>query len=288
MASGDWTHGFAKANGLRVHYVTAGEGPLVLLLHGFPQYWYAWRKQIPALAARFRVVAPDLRGYGDTDKPGRARDYAAASLVEDTASLIAALGEKKARVVGHDWGGAVAWLTALERPEVVERLAVLNCPHPAVFARALRSNPSQMLRSWYMLFFQLPGLPERALLRRDAQGLRRLFLASSARGVFTREDLDAYAQAAARPGALTAALNYYRAAFRSPRAMLRASDPGRKISAPTLLIWGEEDRALGKELTLGMEPLFTGPFRLVYVPGAGHWVNEERPDLVNAALADFL
>lgn len=280
-----WKHEFIRANGIRFHYVTAGTGPLVLLLHGFPQFWYAWRRQIPDLARRFRVVAPDLRGYGDSDKPSRVSDYRAEVLAADVAGLIGALGEKKAAVVGHDWGGGAAWAAAVHRPEVVDRLVVLNCPHPLMMARAFRSDWRQLLRSWYMFFFQLPVLPERMLLRGGAAFLDGAFSGSAInKAAFTAADILEYKKALLKPGAASGALGYYRAAFRNPLALRGL----RNITAPTLLIWGEEDAALGKELTLGMEPFFESSFEIRYVPGCGHWVGEEQPELVNRLLLDFL
>lgn len=191
-----WKHEFIEANGIRFHLVAAGEGPLVVLLHGFPQFWYAWRHQIPALAARFRVVAPDLRGYGDTDKPPRVSDYRTGILAADVAALVRALGYEKAHLIGHDWGGAVAWTTALEQPQVVDRLAVLNCPHPVAFARALRSNPRQLGRSWYMFFFQLPVLPELVFQLAPQRVVERTFRGMAVRrATFDDEDLRQFRQA---------------------------------------------------------------------------------------------
>ncbi|MEA2626098.1 MAG: hypothetical protein QOD06_2143, partial [Candidatus Binatota bacterium] len=216
----DWKHERVTANGIQFHVVTAGStsAPLVVLLHGFPEFWYAWRHQIPALAEHFRVAVPDLRGYGDSDKPPRVADYAIDVLAADVAGLVRALGESKATIVGHDWGGGVAWATALEHPDVVEKLIVLNCPHPAKFARALRTNFRQLRRSWYMFFFQLPRIPERLLLRKDAAILDTMFRGMAKRpGTFSDEDLRELKQAIQKPGAATGAINYYRAAFRNFR-----------------------------------------------------------------------
>jgi epoxide hydrolase 4 len=287
--SEDWRHETVHANGIRFHVVTAGDGPLVLLLHGFPQFWYAWRHQIPALATRFRVVAPDLRGYGETEKPPRVADYAVATLAKDVVELVHALGENRAHVVGHDWGGGVAWTVALRHPEVIDRLAVLNCPHPIAFAKALRSNLRQLARSWYVFAFQLPWLPEWALTRGNARIVQPMFREMATRpGTFSDDDLDRFREALLVPGAATAAVNYYRAAFRD-FADLRAEErAARTIEAPTLLVWAEDDVALGKELTEGMEGYFRGPFRIHYVPECSHWVNEEQPDLVNRLLLEHL
>ena len=269
-------------NGVRLHCVVEGEGPLVVLLHGFPETSRAWRKQIPELAKRFKVVAPDLRGYGQSEKPKGIAAYRTAVLADDIAALIAAFGAERAHVVGHDWGGGVAWTLATLHPEVVDRLVVLNCPHPAVMQRALRSNWTQIRRSWYIFAFQLPWLPEWAFSRGGAKALKDALRRSAKRpDTFSDADVDEYARAFTAPGAATAAINYYRAAARS-----RVSPA--KIKAPTLLIWGVDDFALGIELTHGMDHLFENKPRIEYVPDTSHWVMEERPEVVNRLLLDFL
>ena len=282
----NWEHQFIQANGIRMHYVTAGQGDLVVLLHGFPQFWYAWRHQIPLLAQHFKVVVPDLRGYGQTDKPDKVSDYRSSVIAADISSLIQALGYKKAHVAGHDWGGGIAWQMALEHPEVIDRLAVLNCPHPAAFAKALRSNYKQMGRSWYIFFFQIPYLPELTFKVFGKTILKSIMRGSAIRkDTFTDEDLEQYWKALQEPGAITAAFNYYRAAFRHlPQAKTSAGSSQKKITSPTLLIWGENDTALGKELTYDMEPYFNSAFKIEYVPNCSHWVVEEQPELVNKLL----
>jgi pimeloyl-ACP methyl ester carboxylesterase len=232
-----------------------------------------------------------MRGYGETDAPVGVQNYALDKLVGDTADLIAALGHERATVIGHDWGGAVAWATAMKRPEVVDRLIVMNCPHPERMSYALRHNPRQMLRSWYMLFFQLPRIPEWIFRRNNFDALARALRDGTIqKNVFSENDLDYFRAAFRNPYSLTAAINYYRANLRSG-FMAR---PGgndwidRKISTPTLLIWGEQDFALGKELTYDMEKLFTGPFEIKYIPDSGHWVQQEKPDLVNQYVRNFL
>jgi pimeloyl-ACP methyl ester carboxylesterase len=280
--------GNLRVNGVRLHFLEDGKGPLVLLLHGFPETSYAWRKQMPALAAHFRVVAPDLRGYGESERPRRAVDYRAMTLVQDVIGLIRELGRGRAHVVGHDWGGGLAWATAQHHPEVVDRLVVLNCPHPARFEHELRSLSRQLLRSWYILFFQLPLIPERVLLRDGAAPLARMLRRSALRAnTFTDDDLLEYRRAFSLPGAATAAINYYRALFRDA-ATGRTPPSATIIDAPTLLIWAEKDVALGTELTTGMEALFSSEFRVEYVPNTSHWVMEERPELVNRLLLEFL
>jgi pimeloyl-ACP methyl ester carboxylesterase len=268
-------------NGVRLHCVVEGEGPLVLLLHGFPETSRAWRKQIPALAARFRVVAPDLRGFGQSAKPKGVGAYRTTVLANDIVALVHAFDAERAHVVGHDWGGGVAWSVASQHPEVVDRLAVLNSPHPAVMQKALRSNWTQIRKSWYFFAFQLPWLPEWALTRHGAKALKDSLRRSSKPGTFGEADLDEYARAFSAPGAATGGLNYYRAAIRS-------RVPTRKIAAPTLLIWAEDDFALGMELTRGLDDFFETPPRIEYVPETSHWVMEERPELVNQLLLDFL
>jgi pimeloyl-ACP methyl ester carboxylesterase len=270
-----------EVNGVRLHCVVEGEGPLVLLLHGFPETSRAWRKQIPALAQRFRVVAPDLRGFGASDKPKGIAAYRTSVVACDIVGLIGAFGSERAHVVGHDWGGGVAWTVATLHPEAVDRLVVLNCPHPVVMQRALRSNWTQIRKSWYIFAFQLPWLPEWSFTRNGGNSLKSALRSSSKPGTFGEDDLDEYARAFSAPGAATGAMNYYRAAVRAPLA--RGT-----IKAPTLLIWAEDDFALGIELTRGMEGLFEHPPRIEYVPDTSHWVMEERPEVVNRLLLEFL
>ena len=269
-------------NGVRLHCVVEGEGPLVLLLHGFPETSRAWRKQMPALTKRFRVVAPDLRGFGASDKPKGIAAYRTSVVAEDIVALIHALGAERAHIVGHDWGGAVAWTLATLHPEAVDRLVALNCPHPAVMQRALRSNWTQIRKSWYIFAFQLPWLPEWSFRRGGAKALKDSLRRTAMRpDTFSDVDLDEYARAFSASGAATAAINYYRAAARSRL-------PRGKIKAPTLVIWGENDFALGIELTRGMDDLFESQPRIELVADAGHWVMEERPEVVNRLLLEFL
>ena len=277
------TEGYAETNGTRLHYVAAGtSGPLLLLLHGFPEFWYSWRAQIPPLARRFRVVAPDLRGYNLSDKP--AGGYDIASLVEDVRGLIAALGERDAHVVGHDWGGVIAWALAIRAPDVVRRLAIVNAPHPGTFLRELRS-PGQLRRSSYVGFFQLRGLAECVIARDDYAVIRRMFRAADrGRAWLADEDIERFVRAIARPGALSAALEYYRRLLRP--AALRQVSPLRVIEAPTLVLWGELDIALGVGLLDGLDR-WVRDLRVVRFPTAGHWLNQQEPERVSAALGAF-
>lgn len=268
-------------NGVRLHCVVEGEGPLVLLLHGFPETSRAWRKQVPVLAKRFRVVAPDMRGFGASDKPRGIAAYRTSVVAQDIVALIGSFDAERAHIVGHDWGGAVAWTLATLHPATVDRLVVVNSPHPAIMQRALRSNLAQIRKSWYFFMFQLPWLPEWSFRRNGGKALRDSLRRTAKPDTFSDADLDEYARAFCAPGAATSALNYYRAAVRSPVAH-------GTIKAPTLLIWAEDDFALGIELTRGMEGFFERPLRIEYVANTGHWVMEERPDVVNRLLLEFL
>ncbi|NJL01772.1 MAG: alpha/beta hydrolase [Spirulinaceae cyanobacterium RM2_2_10] len=277
-----WTHHTIATNGIRLHYVAAGEGPLMLLLHGFPEFWYSWRHQIPEFAQAYRVVALDLRGYNESDKPQATRAYQMRELVEDVRGVITGLGYEHCVLVGHDWGGAIAWTFAYEHPELLQKLVVMNLPHPAKFTAALQSNPQQWLRSWYILLFQLPGLPEWLLQWDHYAALTAVFRDQAVdKRAFTEADLAAYRQAAAKPGALTAMLNYYR-----NLDVLWGRTWGR-LDVPTLLIWGEADVALGKELTAGTHE-YVREFYLRYIPRCSHWVQQEQPDAVNQYLWAFL
>lgn len=273
-----------------MHYVTAGDGPLVVLLHGFPEFWYSWRHQIPALAERFRVVAPDMRGYNQSEKPVGVHRYRLPVLMEDVKGLIHHLGEESAVLVAHDWGGGVAWPFAAFYPDMVNRLVILNCPPPTVLVRHLLRNRAQLRRSYYMFLFQIPRLPEAFLRARDYRMLEKVFRGWALdKSAFTDEDIEAFKEAAAKPGALTGGINYYRAAFRhsmrSPRAALSTRA---KVRCPTLVIWAEEDRALGKELTYDIHQEVEGPLQIRYIPRCSHWVQQERPAEVNSLILEFL
>jgi pimeloyl-ACP methyl ester carboxylesterase len=275
---------FATVDGVRLHYVEAGEGPLVVLLHGFPEFWWSWRHQIPALVeAGYRVVAPDQRGYAQSGRPRHWREYRIERLAADVAGLIEAVGEEQAYVVGHDWGAAVAWMVATLHPERVRRLAILNVPHPDVMQRTLQRSPRQLLHSWYMFFFQIPWLPEHLM----GWGGRRT-LESAYRdarpGAFTAEDYARYEEALAGPEGFRGPINWYRAALRrSPRAMRALYRP---IPAPVLVIWGEQDRFLAKEMA-DPDPRWVPDARVVRLPAASHWVQHDEPERVNALLTDF-
>ncbi|PZR09805.1 MAG: hypothetical protein DI536_20915 [Archangium gephyra] len=283
------THHTIALSKLRMHYVDAGEGPLVVLLHGFPENWWSWRYQIqPLVDAGFRVIAPDLRGYGDTDKHG---PYDIDTITDDVCQLISALGFGKVKIVGHDWGGAVAWHLASKRPEFCERLTVMNCPHPVIMREALINKPSwpQLKKSWYFFFFQLPLLPEWLLTRRDAQGTVRTIKGSSIdRSHFSAEEMRPFRDGIQKPGAAKAMIGWYRHIVREGLTNPFNPPAYEQIDVDTLLIWGMKDPALGyTELVPGTEK-HVPKLKLVQVPDCGHFVQAERPDAVNPALISFL
>lgn len=283
VATEPWTHDFIQTNGIRLHYVTQGSGPLMVMLHGFPEFWYSWRHQIPEFAQDHKVVAVDLRGYNDSDKPAALSAYTMTELVRDIVGVIRGLGYDRCTLVGHDWGGMIAWNFAYLHPDMLERLIVLNLPHPARFAEAIRS-PQQLLRSSYMAFFQIPVLPELLIQLDDFRLLEQAFRSMAIdQSTFTAADIEAYKNAFAKRGALTAALNYY-------RNLLQQGFLNREwgvLEVPTLMIWGEDDKALSKELSYGTEQ-YVQNFRIRYIPQCSHWVQQERPALVNQSIREFL
>ena len=275
------------ANGLTFEVAEAGEGDhLALCLHGFPELNFSWREQMPLLARMgYRVWAPNQRGYGASSRPGRVEDYTADKIVADAAALFDASGARKLTLVAHDWGGAIAWLFAINRVRPLERLVVMNLPHPICFAAALKHGP-QRRRSWYMAMFQLPWLPERVMLANDAAAIRRSFRGMAVdKTRFPDDVLDVYARAAQRPGAMRAIINWYRAAARH-REGLKLSHGGR-VDVPTLIIWGEADAALGLE-TLDGTGRFVRDLTIERLPGVSHWVQQEAPERVNALLEGWL
>jgi pimeloyl-ACP methyl ester carboxylesterase len=277
---------FITVNGLQLHTVIAGprDAQLVVLLHGFPENWYAWRRQIkPLVEAGYRVVVPDQRGYNLSDKPIGIHHYRTPALATDIRELIHTFDRDRAIIVGHDWGGTVAWRLAMEYPDLVEKLVILNSPHPDAFRRELRENPAQQQKSWYMFLFQLPWLPETLIGQSPMTSVNVFFRRNAInQDAFSSYDLHAMATMLSQPGALTAMLNWYRAAFRRSDRQ-----PGTPIIAPTLIICGEDDTALGKSLTYGLET-WVPNLKIHYIPNCGHWVQNEAPDEVNAQLLEFL
>jgi pimeloyl-ACP methyl ester carboxylesterase len=292
-------HGYANVNGIRLHYVETGGGKdLVLLLHGFPEFWYSWRHQLAVLGTRFHVVAPDMRGYNLSEKPARVEDYSTAALADDVIGLIDHFGAARAAIVGHDWGAFVAWIVAQKYPERVSKLAVLQVPPAAVWRANL--SLSQLLSSWYMFFFQLPRLPEWAIRSNNFATLDRIFKEEVGRiGSFTDADIAAYKEALGQPGALTSAINYYRAnAFRMLRksktaattepSSARETRNNRPIRVPTLFIYGEQDLAILPQTVRGVADYIDAAYTELRIPDSGHWVQNEAVEEVNTALMEFL
>lgn len=272
-------------NGINLHTIVTGpeDGPVVILLHGFPSFWLSWRYQIPVLAeAGYRVIVPDQRGYNLSDKDG---PYDIDTLVDDVVGLIQWSGQEQVYLVGHDWGAAVAWMVAAKYPELIQKLVILNVPHPVVMTRALKGkNFSQILKSWYILFFQIPKLPEWLLSMGNYQNLKRMMRSSANEGTFSDEDLQQLVQTWSQPGALSAMIGWYRALMRRVRS---GADFDIRIEPPTLILWGELDIAL--DFTGAKESLnWTDNGRLVSYPHASHWVQEDLPDEVNQELLGFL
>jgi epoxide hydrolase 4 len=268
--------------------ITNEGGPrgLALLLHGFPELAFSWRYQIPALAEEgYEVWAPNLRGYGASSKPPKVSDYAMDHLLADVAALIDAAGRDDVTLVGHDWGAAQAWMFAIRQVRPLQRLVIMNVPHPACMRRELR-RLRQLSKSWYIFFFQIPWLPERLLRARRAKAIGDAFTRSAVDpSRFPDAVTDVYREAALRPGAMRSMVNYYRAALRGGRAA--ASEELPVIQTPTLMIWGLEDVALSKETTDGTDE-HVADLTVRFLPGVSHWVQQEAPETVNAMLLAWL
>ena len=271
--------------GVSLNVAEAGprDGLPTILLHGFPEFWYGWRRQIGPLAgAGLRLVIPDQRGYNLSDKPEGLPAYHLDRLAADVIALADAYGFERIRLVGHDWGGLVAWWAASLHPERIERLAILNATHPGVFGSYIRRHPGQWLRSAYVALFQIPRFPEKRLTSQGGRVLRRALSGSSRPGSFSESDLDRYAGAWLQPGAMTGMLNWYRALAQLPRR-----NPVPRVAAPTLILWGQRDHALQPglaEASLGL----CDRGRIRWFPEATHWVQHDEAEAVNRALIDFL
>jgi epoxide hydrolase 4 len=266
-----------------IHAVAAGppDGPLVILLHGYPEFWYGWRSQIAVLAdAGFRVLAPDQRGYNESSKPQDWEAYEVPKLVGDVLGIADQTGRERFFLAGHDWGGIVAWACVLMHSSRVERLVILNAPHPSVFQSFIRTHPSQLLRSWYMFFMQLPWLPEFLFEAGNFRLMTEALTKSSRPGTFSERDFENYRQAWRQPGAPTGMINWYRA--------LRAAGPVRNptIEIPVKILWGARDRFLATEMaSLSLRYCQRGDLRMF--PEATHWLQHEEPAAVSNALAEF-
>ena len=283
--------GYAQLDSIRLHYAECGSGDkLVILLHGFPEFWYSWRHQLPVIGAKYHAVAPDLRGYNLSDKPDKVEDYRIESLVQDVMGLIAHFGKKQAIIVGHDWGAALAWALAQRHPDIVSKLVALQVPPGQAWQQNFTLR--QLLSSWYMFFFQLPRIPEWWARANDFARMKRMYRETSFRpGAFSDADLAEYAEALSRPNALTGGVNYYRAnVFRSLFGR-KKSQPGAtsgRVRSPTLFIYGELDMAIRPSTVRGVNRFVDGPYRELRIPDSGHWVQNEAVAEVNDAVMKFL
>ena len=278
-------HVHLPTNGIRLHVVQSGSryGPPVILLHGFPEFWYGWRQQIQPLAdSGFRVWAPDLRGYNLSDKPTGIAAYRLDELANDVVGLIDAAGVENCYLAGHDWGAAVAWWVALRYPERVRKLAILNIPHPAVMTQMLLSNPAQLRRSWYIFFFQIPFLAEGVLRNNDLEPMVKILRYGSKPGSFTEDDIERYRHAWWRKDAITSMLNWYRAVIQ----MHPDISGDLRIRVPTLILWGAQDAALGREMAQSSLEL-CDQGKLVFFENSSHWVQHDEAEAVNKHLVDF-
>jgi epoxide hydrolase 4 len=275
--------GYAEVGDVTLHYVEAGDGPLIVLLHGFPEFWFGWRLQIePLVSAGFRVVAPDTRGYNLSSKPEGFEAYAVDLLAADIRGLIGELGAESALLVGHDWGGSIAWTTAMNHPEVVDRLVILNAAHPRRLQEGLHS-PNQLRKSWYFFFFAVPGLPEDVVHARDWHFFRHFL--HEANPPYTPQEIERYVEAWSQRGAAAGMINYYRASVR--QSQKEAAAKLRPISAPTLVIWGERDSYLGSDLAEPDRDDVPNLDRVERLPDASHWVHHDEAERVNQLLIDF-
>ncbi|XP_059163271.1 epoxide hydrolase 4-like isoform X2 [Physella acuta] len=282
------THGYLYIEDVRIHYVSKGDSdkPLMLLMHGFPESWYSWRHQLKEFSDNYRVVAVDLRGYGDSDKPSGISQYKMDKLVKDVKQIITALGYSSCVLVGHDWGGAIAWIFSGLYPEMVEKVIVLNCPHPHAFKKYLQTNWAQLKKSWYMFFFLIPILPDIYVRLFDMKFFDIIFRGTKG-GVLTnattQEDVDAYKYLFSKRGSLTGPMNYIRAALLCrPESTTRG-----KVKTPVLLLWGCRDLAIEKGQAEKCKD-YAEDLTIKYLHDASHWVQMDEPDTVNLYIREFI
>lgn len=285
-------HKYADVNSIRLHYVTAGKGKLIMFLHGFPEFWYEWKNQLAEFGRDYQAVAPDMRGYNLSSKPTDVEQYRIKYLIEDVRALVEHLGHKKFILVAHDWGGGVAWPFAIRHPEYLEKLIIINAVHPVAFMRELRDNPAQRKASQYILVYRTPKAEEILSRNNYALPASNLLEDGLKQGYFTEEDRAAYIEAWSQPGALTGGLNYYRAAhlgsFTGESDDSLSADPSLfTVAVPTLVIWGEKDKWL---LTGNLEGLekYVPNLTIKRIPDGSHWVIHEKPGLVNSSIREFI
>lgn len=280
---------FIQVGDVQLHVVFAGpeDGEPIIFLHGFPEFWYGWSKQIPYFAEKgYRVIVPDQRGYNLSDKPDGKDAYYIDTLATDVKNLAEALGYEKIYLVGHDWGAAVSWRVAMMYPDLLKKLTILNVPHVDVMqAEFKKLNFAQLFKSWYILFFQLPNIPEAIMSRNNYQSLADTLKGTSNTGSFSDADLEQYRMAWSQDGALTSMINWYRAMVQS--ASQKNTDYSSRITMQTLILWGENDVALTKELAL-LSTEYCDDAELVYYPKATHWVQQDEADDVNQRILEFI
>ncbi|WP_208560758.1 alpha/beta fold hydrolase [Marinilactibacillus kalidii] len=279
-------HTYIETNGVRLHVAQQGpeDGELVLLLHGFPEFWYGWHHQMAALSEQgYRVWAPDQRGYNRSDKPDEVKAYDMDHLVEDVVGLIKQSGRKKVILVGHDWGGIVSWKVAEKHPELIQKMIILNAPHLSAMSKHVLERPSQLLKSSYILFFQLRGLPEKLFSRDNWDIASNALKGSSIEGTFSEQDMDAYRTAWSEPEAMKSMINWYRANGRN----LMRSNADARISVPTYIIWGTKDQFLGKELA-DKSLNYCDNGKGILLGNATHWVHHEQPEHVSKLMLDYI
>lgn len=287
---------YADVNGIRLHYVSKGQGKLLMFVHGFPEFWYEWKNQLEEFGQDYQAVAPDMRGYNLSSKPEGLEEYTTRPLIEDLRALAEHLGHRKFILIAHDWGGAVAWNFANRHPDWLEKLIIINAPHMGVFARELANNPEQQQSSQYMLFFRSPEA-EQALSANNYAGLWQALTGGDVPTAFTDDDREKYIEAWSQPGALTGGLNYYRAAPVAPPKLGEDAEQESQavgegvenlmIDVPTLVIWGEKDTALRTGNLEGLDE-FVPDLTIARIPDGSHWVVHEQPERVNALIRAFI
>ena len=285
-------HGYADVSKIRLHYVTAGKGRLIMFLHGFPEFWYEWKNQLAEFGRDYQAVAPDMRGYNLSSKPAEVEQYRMKYLINDVRALAEHLGHKRFILVAHDWGGGVAWPFAMRHPEYLEKLVIINAVHPIIFMRELRDNPAQQKASQYILVYRTPGAEEILSRNNYALPASNLLEDGLKQGYFTEEDRKAYIEAWSQPGALTGGLNYYRAAhlgsFTGESNGSLSADPSLfTVEVPTLVVWGERDRWLLVGNLEGLET-YVPNLTVKRIPDGSHWVIHEKPVLVNSYIREFV
>jgi pimeloyl-ACP methyl ester carboxylesterase len=276
---------YIQTNGIKLHVMEAGpaDGPMILFLHGFPEFWYAWRKQLQFFADKgYLVVAPDQRGYNLSDKPEGIASYKIDELAKDIIGLIDAYGRKQVNLVGHDWGASVSWWVALKYPERIRKLVILNVPHPKVMAKNIFTNVEQMKKSWYIFYFQIPGAVDKLAKATNYEWVLQMITTSANPGAFTPAELEEYRKAFSQPGAFTAMVNWYRAMVQTQQVPPASFD----VTMPMIFMWGEEDVAMLTEMA-DQSMAYCKQGTLIKMPGVSHWIQHEQADKVNAIIEEF-